>query len=379
MTQTPKPLISTVEASRTARPVSPAVVTAKKAPAYGSNFFLQATFEILDRNDSESVEFHKSFQARTGLRPKQGMFIPLDKIFGRSWKRDLATSNTTFVQTDVDADIRPSFVFSPICKRATVFTDLQGNFRKPYFATSVTPLANPTEGSTVSDNSNQTFGALTMSPAALAFSVLVSRQAVVQSQADLISAAFKDVRRVAESNLDGFALGAINAVGNIPSKGILTSSVNPSSGNADFSKTNFYTTDMSSAITNVKLSSAVANVEATAANDDGTFLFVTSPTGASTLRTTSIGSADTRFLVENNRVLGDDRLPLATSQYLSGVTGNLIFGRFSDLALAIWGFEMAVDPYTQMTNDNIVLNCVLWCNVGLLHGPSFVVGANGNL
>jgi HK97 family phage major capsid protein len=378
MTQTPKPLISTVEASRTARPVAPAVVTAKKAPAYGSNFFLQATFETLDRNDSESVEFHKSFQARTGLRPKQGMFIPLDKIFGRSWKRDLAISNTAFVQTDVDADIRPSFVFSPICKRATVFTDLQGNFRKPYFATSATPLASPAEAGTVSDSSNQTFGALTMAPVALAFSTLITRQAVIQSQADMVAAAFKDVQRVAESNLDGYALGALSAVSGTVN-GILTSPVNPTAANSDFSKTNYNTVSLSATPNNVTLSDAVAAVEATGANDDGTFLFATSPDGATTLRTTSIGSANTRFLVENNRVLGDDRLPLAASQYLNGVTGNLIFGRFSDLAIAVWGFEMAVDPYTQMTNDNIVLNCILWCNVGLLHGPSFVVGANGNL
>ena len=220
---------------------------------------------------------------------------------------------------------------------------------------------------------------LTVKPAALAFSVLASYQLVKQSQADIVESVFRDVNRVALSNLDGFALGAINAVGNTPSKGILTSSVNPSSGNPDFSKTNFYTTDLSSAITNVKLSSAVANVEATAANDDGTFLFVTSPTGASTLRTTSIGGSNTRFLVENNKVLGDDRLPLATSEYLSGVSGNLIFGRFSDLFIGIWGLECAVDPYTQMHAGNIVINCILWCNVGLLHGPSFVVGVNGNL
>src|SRR5258708_14665667 len=303
------------------------------------------------------------------------MFIPFSVTRGD----DSTANNPQLVQTDVDSNIRLSFVNSPICSKATIETGLVGNYSRPYFATSATPLTNPAEGSAVSDNSKQTFGALTLKPAALAFSVVTDRQLVIQSQSNIIESVFSDVNRVALSNLDEFALGAINAVGNVPSKGILNSSVNPISGNADFSKTNFYTTDLSSAVTNVKLSSAVANVEATAANDDGTFLFVTSPTGASSLRTTPIGGVNNRFLVENNKVLGDDRLPLATSQYLNGVTGNLIFGRFSDLVLAIWGFEMAVDPYTQMHAGNIIINCVLWCTVGLLHWPSFVVGSGGNL
>src|SRR5258708_10985052 len=371
--QTPK-AITTLGESRAHRPTPP-VSSATKKLVFGKEFLLNSTYEILDRGNSPICQFHKEFQHRTGINAKTGMFIPFSVTRGD----DSTANNPQLVQTDVDSNIRLSFVNSPICSKATIVTGLVGNYSRPYFATSATPLSSPAEGSTVADNSNQTLGPLTLKPAALAFNVPVSYELVKQSQANIIESVFNDVNRVALSNLDEFAPGPITASGNVPSKGILNSSVNPSSGNADFSKTNFYTTDLSSAITNVKLSSAVANVEATAAHDDGAFLFFTSPPGASSLRTTPIGGVNNRFFVENNRVLGDDRLPLATSQYLNGVSGNLIFGRFSDLALAIWGFEIAVDPYTQMTQGNIVLNCVLWCNVGLLHGPSFVVGTAGNL
>jgi hypothetical protein len=84
-----------------------------------------------------------------------------------------------------------------------------------------------------------------MAPVALAFSTLVSRQVVVQSQADLISAAFKDVQRVAESNLDGYAVGALSAADGTVA-GILTSPVNSTAANSDFSKTNYNTVDLSS-------------------------------------------------------------------------------------------------------------------------------------
>lgn len=105
--QTPKNLTSQTSTER-----APSITTGKKADPYGQDFFLQHTFELLDRGNSEAVQFHKDFQNRTGLRAKEGMFVPMELAFGRSWKRDLSTISTPLVQTDVDADIRPSFGLS---------------------------------------------------------------------------------------------------------------------------------------------------------------------------------------------------------------------------------------------------------------------------
>jgi len=370
----PAPVISTVATSRVLKTGAPHVVTssAKKA-VIDNSFFLKSTYEALDAPGA-LLDLHQKNQQQTGIKAKSGLML-------RVSERDLGAGGNAgaLVQTTVDPEIRLSFVNSLILSKATRETGLTGNYIKPYFATSAAPLAYPSEGSAASDQSNQTFGALTLSPAALAFSTTASRQVLVQSKANLAGSIINDANRVANSYLEGFALGAINAVGNIPSKGILTSSVNPSSGNTDFSKTNFFTTDLSSSISNTKLSTAVSSVEATAASDDGSFLFITSPAGASKLRTTSIGGSNNRFLAENNLILGDARLPLAASPYLTGVTGNLIFGRVSDLLIATWSMELTVDPYTNMTSDQVIFNWILWCNVGLLHGPSFVVGSGGNL
>jgi HK97 family phage major capsid protein len=377
MIQTP-PKITTADVvdlhNRVARAsMAPAAHTiqTKKTHVYGSDFFLRSSYEILDTGKGQAVENHRIIQRATGINPRGGMLVS-------GFTKDLTTVNTEFVQTTVDKEARPSFVQQGVCGKATIFTDLKGDFTKPYFATSASPLSAPTEGSAPSDSTAQTLGALTLKPFPLAFTTKVSRQVAIQSAGDILAAAQKDAARVANSNLDGLVLGGLSLT-NAPTTGILTSSVNPSSGNTVFSQTNHNTVDLSSAITNVKLSNMVEAVEATLANDDGTFLFVTSPTGASTLRTTSVGGASARFLVANNFVLGDERLRLATSQYLAGVTGNLIFGRFSDLAIGLWAVELTVDPYTQMDSGNILLNWILWCSFGLLHGPSFVVGTGGSL
>jgi hypothetical protein len=51
----------------------------------------------------------------------------------------------------------------------------------------------------------------------------------------------------------------------------------------------------------------------------------------------------------------------------AGPTGNLFFGNWADLLIAIWGegVEVIVDPYSQAANAQIALTAFLTCDVNV--------------
>src|SRR5258708_13957510 len=124
--QTPK-AITTLSESRAHRP-TPLVSSAAKKLVFGKEFLLQSTYEILDKDNSPVCGFHKSFQNRTGITAKQGMFIPFSVTRGD----DSTANNPQLVQTDVDSNIRLSFVNSPICRKATISTALLGDYSRKH-------------------------------------------------------------------------------------------------------------------------------------------------------------------------------------------------------------------------------------------------------
>jgi HK97 family phage major capsid protein len=114
-------------------------------------------------------------------------------------------------------------------------------------------------------------------------------------------------------------------------------------------------------------------------DNDGTVKFVSSPSVRSVWKQTPRipGSQFPSFLIEG------DSTPLCNGYEFTAsnqfVTGNrVVFGKFSDLIIGLWGsLDLVIDPYSQASANKTVVTSTLLVDVALQHPAAFCVSTNG--
>jgi HK97 family phage major capsid protein len=113
------------------------------------------------------------------------------------------------------------------------------------------------------------------------------------------------------------------------------------------------------------------------ANSEGT-AFVTSPGVVKNFRSSPLPSIDSeRFVMEEpNNLLG---YSLTTTNNLSGVPGEMIFGKWSDLLLGYWSeLDILVNPYeaAAYSKGNVQIRAMLTMDTAVRHAGSFSVATD---
>jgi HK97 family phage major capsid protein len=124
----------------------------------------------------------------------------------------------------------------------------------------------------------------------------------------------------------------------------------------------------------VQLESEVAADNA----DIGNLSYATSARGVGYMKSTLKSSGVAGYLLENGNLNGYTCHKSNQVAEDAGPTGNLFFGNWADLLIAIWGegVEVIVDPYSQAANAQIALTAFLTCDVNVRHAESFAFADN---
>ena len=184
---TPTKLISTIEASRAARPSAPVAVMAS-APA--DQFSLQRMAQLGQRLPDNAIEVKesKALAQITGIGERRlGELVALSRI-AKAAKRDLSagvpTSGGDLIQSDLtDGIVSALYPHSVVVKLgAQVWPNARGNFVSPVLSTATTGLVASGENATVTPDTSADFNALELQPIRLSTELHVSRQFVIQAK-----------------------------------------------------------------------------------------------------------------------------------------------------------------------------------------------------
>jgi HK97 family phage major capsid protein len=257
-------------------------------------------------------------------------------------------------------------VFSLAGLGATFLTGLRSTTTYPVFIQAA-DAAHLTETGTAT-TLTETTRAVTLTPRRLAFTFVMSRQANLQSDAELDKAVLRQMRAgIDEGMLRGILAG--DGTGQNPTGILFDSNVNIEVGGATGATLTFqHLVDMENA-------PAAANIPA------GTGAWVINSATAKYLRTKAAGTNLNYIYGNDNRILGsqvmvNNLLPAnLTKSSGTNLSGLIYSNSWQDLIVGIYGpgFDMTVDPVTLASDGKIRVVVSLMYGFGLRQPGAFSV------
>jgi HK97 family phage major capsid protein len=304
--------------------------------------------------------------ARRSGRAFTGIAVPLS-VFHET--RTLTTTlpaagpGGTLIQTDVMGNAFIDRLRAALVTRrlgATVLSGLVGNVEIP--ALKASGSAGWVAENTAIPASDHQFRAVAMTPRHCGALTELSRNMLQQPSVDVENLVRADFAQILADAVDRAALKG-SGVGAEP-RGILnTPGVNTTVfAGAGLAK-------------RAKVLEMIAEIQE--ANSEGT-AFVTSPGVVKNFRSSPLPSIDSeRFVMEEpNNLLG---YSLTTTNNLSGVPGEMIFGKWSDLLLGYWSeLDILVNPYeaAAYSKGNVQIRAMLTMDTAVRHAGSFSVATD---
>lgn len=211
---------------------------------------------------------------------------------------------------------------------ATYMNGLVGNVEIPVYSGSTVGWEGEVDAAS---NGTGTMSSVELSPKRITAYVDVSKQFLIQTSETAEAMLKNDIVEAISNKLEETILGS-EAGSNKKPAGIL----------------NGVTADT----TAVKYADIVSmEAELEAANIDGDYKVIVSPTAKAKLKTTSVDTGSGRFIMESNEV--DGYAALTTNAVPKN---GVIFGNFAELVIGQWGaIDITVDPYTQAANGKVRL------------------------
>jgi HK97 family phage major capsid protein len=305
--------------------------------------------------------------ARRSGRAFSGIAVPLS-VF-HSEQRTLTTTlpaagpGGTLIQTDVMGNQFIDRLRAALVTRrlgATVLSGLVGNVEIP--ALKASGSAGWVAENTAIPPSDHQFRAVAMTPRHCGALTELSRNMLQQPSIDVENLARADFAAILADAVDRAALKG-SGVGAEP-RGILTT---PGVNTTVFAGAGL--------AKRAKVLEMIAEIQE--ANSEGT-AFVTSPGVVKNFRSSPLPSIDSeRFVMEEpNNLLG---YSLTTTNNLSGVPGEMIFGKWSDLLLGYWSeLDILVNPYeaAAYSKGNVQIRAMLTMDTAVRHAGSFSVATD---
>lgn len=304
--------------------------------------------------------------ARRSGRAFSGIAVPLSVFHTET--RALTTTapasgpGGTLVQTDIAGNQFIDRLRAALVTRrlgATVLSGLVGNVEIP--ALKASGSAGWVAENTAIPPSDHQFRAVSMTPKHCGALTELSRNMLQQPSVDVENLVRADFAQILADAVDRAALKG-SGTGAEP-RGILnTVGVNTATfagvGNGKWQK----------------ILEMISEIQE--ANSEGT-AFVTSPAVVKNFRTSAMPVSVDKFVMESpNNLAG---YPLVTTTNLSGVPGEMIFGKWSDLLLGYWSeLDILVNPYeaAAYSKGNVQIRAMLTMDVAVRHAGSFSIATD---
>lgn len=304
--------------------------------------------------DGMAGEFSGEISRALGL-PPGGLFIP-GNLLCRDLSAGIGGSGGVTVQTAVGptaAGLRPHS--RCVAAGATVLSGLTSIQSLPVAATAPR-LAWKTEGAPASP-SDLTFGQVVLVPVRAAGYMMASRQLLAQGRG-AEETILNELRAAAGEILDQGAVVGSGAGGQ-PTGILNTSGIGTVTfgGAATWPKV-------------LEFEAAVARLNADSA-DGGTMGFLASAATREKWRAKE-RAAGSGFLWDAGTVA--DR-PALCSEHLAA-TNRVVYGRWSELLLAVWALEVLGDVFTASLTGHVRFACNLICGVAVRRPQSFAVSTD---
>jgi len=332
------------------------------------NYSLYKAIRALINGDRRGAEFE--FEVSDALQERQaaengGLIVPLAVL---AEQRQVTKTN----ESELIATEHWSQQFIGLLRNrmitgaagATILTGLVGDVTIPKQTAAGTAYWIGETGPVTA--SVQTYGNLALAAKQVAARTLVTRLMAKQSTPDVEALTRDDLVRVLSLALDAAGLHGTGA-SNQPTGIDQTSGVgyiDCTTGGLTWARV-------------VQLESEVAADNA----DVGKLAYATSARGVGMLKTTEKASGYPVYFLENGQMNGYTVHKSNQVEEDAGPNGNLFFGNWADLIVAMWGegVEVIVDPYSQAANAQIALTAFLTCDIGVRHGESFAYADNFSL
>jgi HK97 family phage major capsid protein len=341
---TPTKLISTIEASRAARPSAPVVVTAS-TPA--DQFSLQRMAQLGQRLPDNAVEIKesKALAQITGIGERRvGELISLSRL-AKFAQRDLSASTATaggdlIQDTLTDGIVGALHPHSVVVKLgAQVWPNQKGGFVSPVLSTGASGYVASGENQTVTVDTAAQFNALELQPIRLSTELHVSRHLVIQAKdRSLEQFLANEILKSLGALLDKVVLNGSTG-GRATAPGLVNNKSLPSitfGGTPTWSKI---------------LAARYAVNNANFPNDKRGW--AVSPNAAQVLAATPKVAGYPSFLADLDLgQIAGDRFEETTN--LAG-TDQILYGRFAEASVVIWNgvLDVLFDPYS-LPHQNLI-------------------------
>jgi HK97 family phage major capsid protein len=342
--------------------------------------------------DGFEKEMSSEVERQVGRRP-DGFFVPEFALFTRSqfeaeMKRDLAAGTPNLggdlIMTYVEPSLIPFLRNRLVVGRmgCSMFTGLRDNFALPRQVGAGTASWQSETGALT--NSNVTFDQVLLSPLRLGSQSAYSKWLLNQARVDVQSVVREDLLKIIAIEQDRAALfgtGGTMPTGvfNVPADTVYPSNYNKTSPSITFATSGYPSW---SEIVRFEGHIEQNNIDL----DDSSCGYVCTPVAKATLKT--IAKTDPRatnqfypeFIWEGGAAGGPEgRMngyrALASNQL--NATNQMIFGKWSDMILGIWGgLDLLTDPYSLASSYQIKVIVNMMCNICLRYGPSFCYSTN---
>jgi hypothetical protein len=300
------------------------------------------------------------------LGNKQRVMVPLEALAQRadlSVTGGTSTGGAAVQQTLQDSIIPALFPHSIAVRlRAQVFPDLRGNFVYPTLATPSSAAAASGENTAVTVDSSARFSQLVLAPERLTTEFWISRQLVTQAKDRQIEKFLSDqILAGLGALLDGAALAG-NTAGYTPITCLLHT---PGLSTITYGGSGTWT----------QIQQQIFNVSNLNFPMDGRALAISPATRQKLANSPKISASNFPSYIydsDTNTIAG---YPVAQTTNLAG--NNVIFGRWPELAICLWGAaDIVSDPFTYLSQSIIRLVISIQANAGVLR-PGFCVSTDG--
>jgi HK97 family phage major capsid protein len=301
--------------------------------------------------------------ARRSGKPSQGILVPRQIFMERRVVTTTAPAQgpgSNLVSTDHRGDLYIDILRAKLVTQAlgaTVLNDLVGNLRIPRLDQSA--VAYWVAENAAITSSDPQYGSVSMSPKHVGAIVEVSRNMVLQTSPDIEQLLRRDFAGVLAEAVDRAAIRGGGA--NEPDGVLNTVGIN--------------TVSMLSGPSWEGVLELIEAVETS--NSEGTG-FVASPKVVKAMRSTpkQAGGVEGAFIMTDPNSLAGYPLMKSTlpTEQGSPATEPLIFGRWSDLLIGMWGsLELLLNPFegTAFSKGNILLRGLMSVDVNVRHPESF--------
>ena len=326
---------------------------------------IQAQIPNSNVNAPFEREVSAELEKRYGAKPK-GIYVP-DDTFKRDMTVGSGTAGGTLVSTDVQSGgfidmLRGKMLISKL--GGQMLTGLTGSVSIPR-QTAASTAYWVTEGSILTEATQMTLGAVSLTPKHVGVWNDYSRQLMLQSNPSIENLVKNDIVEVLAREIDAKVYYGTGGSGT--PAGIITGATSVVTGAA---------ISNGGTVTWAMMLTHESNV-ATANADIGTLAFVTTPAVRAILKgKQKVATYGNDFICNNTPgSIGGSEINgypcYATSQ---APAGFLTFGKWDATIIAQWGgLDVLVDPYSQSSYGNIHIVGFLACDVGIRYPGGFSV------